>query len=200
MSPADRVTRREFVRLGRCCRRRLWSDGPVSRPSRQPGQERHEQDSQLQPRHGVSPLRPDQLDDLGRVHGRPLETDRHGGISCPPGLRLNRIGQGDREFEENRHEVVSRCIDRGINYIDACIGSEVRLQQSFERPPQQDALGLLLVRKGDSFRRPPHLQIAREKPWKTGSSKRAWTTSISGGSLAEGGVGFTGTPRASWKS
>lgn len=29
------------------------------------------------------------------------------------------------DFERNRHEVVSRCIDRGINYIDACTKQEV---------------------------------------------------------------------------
>jgi aryl-alcohol dehydrogenase-like predicted oxidoreductase len=28
-------------------------------------------------------------------------------------------------FDQNRHDVVSRCIDAGINYIDACISSEV---------------------------------------------------------------------------
>ena len=34
-------------------------------------------------------------------------------------------GAGSAEFEKNRHDVVSRCIDRGINYIDACVGQEV---------------------------------------------------------------------------
>jgi aryl-alcohol dehydrogenase-like predicted oxidoreductase len=29
------------------------------------------------------------------------------------------------EFEKNRYDVVSRCIDRGINYIDACTKQEV---------------------------------------------------------------------------
>ena len=29
------------------------------------------------------------------------------------------------EFDKNRHDVISRCIDRGINYIDACTGGEV---------------------------------------------------------------------------
>ncbi|MCL5098597.1 MAG: aldo/keto reductase [Candidatus Omnitrophica bacterium] len=28
-------------------------------------------------------------------------------------------------FIQNRHDIVSRCIDEGINYIDACIGAEV---------------------------------------------------------------------------
>jgi aryl-alcohol dehydrogenase-like predicted oxidoreductase len=31
----------------------------------------------------------------------------------------------NRDFEKNRHDVVSRCIDRGINYIDACTKQEV---------------------------------------------------------------------------
>ncbi len=30
-----------------------------------------------------------------------------------------------QEFEQNRYDVVSRCIDRGINYIDACTKQEV---------------------------------------------------------------------------
>jgi aryl-alcohol dehydrogenase-like predicted oxidoreductase len=34
-------------------------------------------------------------------------------------------GDGDSEFDKNRREVVSRCIDRGINYIDACWSNEV---------------------------------------------------------------------------
>jgi predicted aldo/keto reductase-like oxidoreductase len=36
------------------------------------------------------------------------------------------IGQGkDGAFDQNRHDVVSRCIELGINYIDACMGEEV---------------------------------------------------------------------------
>ena len=34
-------------------------------------------------------------------------------------------GSGDPEFDKNRSDVVSRCIDRGINYIDACWSNEV---------------------------------------------------------------------------
>ena len=30
----------------------------------------------------------------------------------------------DPNFEKNRHDVVSRCIERGINYIDACVIEE----------------------------------------------------------------------------
>jgi predicted aldo/keto reductase-like oxidoreductase len=37
--------------------------------------------------------------------------------------RVNVMGQ---DFNENRHEVVSRCIEVGINYLDACWGSEVK--------------------------------------------------------------------------
>ena len=35
------------------------------------------------------------------------------------------MGAGDPEFEKNRRDVVSRCIERGINYIDACWSNEV---------------------------------------------------------------------------
>ena len=31
------------------------------------------------------------------------------------------LGAGSPEFDKNRHNVVSRCIERGINYIDACV-------------------------------------------------------------------------------
>ena len=31
----------------------------------------------------------------------------------------------ERDFDKNRHDVVSRAIDRGINYLDACWGQEV---------------------------------------------------------------------------
>ncbi|HEY5910385.1 MAG TPA: aldo/keto reductase [Verrucomicrobiae bacterium] len=34
-------------------------------------------------------------------------------------------GIDNPDFQKNRADVVSRCIDRGINYIDACTGSEV---------------------------------------------------------------------------
>jgi len=36
--------------------------------------------------------------------------------------RINVMGQ---DFNKNRHDVVSRCMDVGINYIDACCRSEV---------------------------------------------------------------------------
>ena len=34
-------------------------------------------------------------------------------------------GAGDPDFDKNRSDVVGRCIDRGINYIDACWSNEV---------------------------------------------------------------------------
>ena len=36
-----------------------------------------------------------------------------------------RQGSGASEFDKNRYDVVGRCIDRGINYIDACWSNEV---------------------------------------------------------------------------
>ncbi|MGA2620382.1 MAG: aldo/keto reductase [Thermoguttaceae bacterium] len=35
------------------------------------------------------------------------------------------VGVGNSEFEKNRYDVVTRCIERGMNYIDACVSSEV---------------------------------------------------------------------------
>ncbi len=35
------------------------------------------------------------------------------------------VGLGVRAFDDNRRNVVTRCIERGINYIDACVGAEV---------------------------------------------------------------------------
>jgi len=39
--------------------------------------------------------------------------------------RVEVVAKGHDEFEKNRADVVSRCIERGINYIDACTGGEV---------------------------------------------------------------------------
>jgi len=32
---------------------------------------------------------------------------------------------GNEAFQKNRHDVVTRCIERGINYVDACCGEEI---------------------------------------------------------------------------
>ncbi len=32
---------------------------------------------------------------------------------------------GSKDFQKNRYDVVTRCIERGINYIDACTGAEI---------------------------------------------------------------------------
>ncbi len=39
--------------------------------------------------------------------------------------RVDLVAKGGPEFDRNRQEVVTRCIERGINYIDACTGGEV---------------------------------------------------------------------------
>ena len=41
----------------------------------------------------------------------------------PAGWMTEKIDRQD--FQKNRHEVVSRCIDRGINYVDACCREEI---------------------------------------------------------------------------
>jgi aryl-alcohol dehydrogenase-like predicted oxidoreductase len=42
--------------------------------------------------------------------------------------RIDKIigkGRDSSAFDANRHDVVSRCLERGINYIDACMGQEI---------------------------------------------------------------------------
>ncbi len=41
------------------------------------------------------------------------------------GGHWKRVNVMKQPFDQNRHEVVSRCIDVGINYVDACCRSEV---------------------------------------------------------------------------
>jgi aryl-alcohol dehydrogenase-like predicted oxidoreductase len=45
------------------------------------------------------------------------------GGSEPEGWMTTAID--DPKFQKNRHEVVTRCIDRGINYVDACCREEI---------------------------------------------------------------------------
>ena len=41
------------------------------------------------------------------------------------GGHWKRVNVMDQDFDRNRHEVISRCIERGINYVDACTRGEV---------------------------------------------------------------------------
>jgi aryl-alcohol dehydrogenase-like predicted oxidoreductase len=41
------------------------------------------------------------------------------------GGHWKRINLSGDEFDSNRHDVISRCIEVGINYVDACVGSEI---------------------------------------------------------------------------
>jgi len=49
--------------------------------------------------------------------------DRMIGGEHVPGWMTMKIGRS--EFQKNRHEVVTRCIERGINYVDACCREEI---------------------------------------------------------------------------
>jgi len=49
--------------------------------------------------------------------------DRMIGGEPVPGWMTMKIGRS--EFQKNRAEVVSRCIERGINYVDACCREEI---------------------------------------------------------------------------
>ena len=45
------------------------------------------------------------------------------GGSEPEGWMTTDIDR--RDFQKNRYDVVNRCIDRGINYVDACCREEI---------------------------------------------------------------------------
>ena len=49
--------------------------------------------------------------------------DRMIGGEEDPGWMTMKIGRP--EFQKNRHEVLSRCIERGINFVDACCREEI---------------------------------------------------------------------------
>ncbi len=49
--------------------------------------------------------------------------DRMIGGEKVPGWMTMKIGRS--EFQKNRHEVVTRCIERGFNYVDACCREEI---------------------------------------------------------------------------
>ena len=56
------------------------------------------------------------------------------------------------EFIRNRAEVVNRCIERGINYIDACSARGGHgLREGAQGPARQDPLRLLLVPQESRF-------------------------------------------------
>lgn len=62
-------------------------------------------------------------------------------------------------FQKNRLEVVNRCIDRGINYVDACCREEILAYARAQRPPRQDVLWLFLAH----HRKPlPRMAIGQE--------------------------------------
>ena len=57
----------------------------------------------------------------------------------------------DEDFKKNRRDVVTRCIESGINYIDACTKSEVLTYAEALRGRRDKMYpGLLLVRGGDA--------------------------------------------------
>ena len=49
--------------------------------------------------------------------------DKMIGGTEPPGWMTMEIDRPD--FQKNRRDVVTRCIERGINYVDACCGEEI---------------------------------------------------------------------------
>ncbi len=110
----DRVTRREFVR-----------DGAVAAAGVAAG---------LTPTYTVAAGNPAKADTTRILNYNPdMEYRRCGKTNlmvsavCLGGhwKRVEVVARGQAAFETNRADVVSRCIERGINYIDACTGGEV---------------------------------------------------------------------------
>ncbi len=61
-----------------------------------------------------------------KMEYRPLgKTGIHVSAVCLGG-HWKRLKAKGADFDQNRHDVVTRCMERGINYIDACWNSEVR--------------------------------------------------------------------------
>jgi len=74
------------------------------------------------------------------------------------------------DFRKNRYDVVSRCMERGINYIDACTGSEVMVySRALKGRRSQMHLGFSWFEeemRNDNFRRADKLLATLEKGMK----------------------------------
>jgi len=106
--------------------------------------------------------------------------DRMIGGEQVPGWMTMRIGR--EEFQKNRHDVVTRCIERGINYVDACCREEI-LAYARAVKGRRDKMYF-----GYSW----HIWESRFPEWRSakrlrkgledGMKQAGWTTSTSGGS------------------
>jgi aryl-alcohol dehydrogenase-like predicted oxidoreductase len=127
MSPANRVTRREFVRDSAAVAAGA-AMGLMAPYHVRAGNPDHQDTSK------ILNYNPDmEYRRCGRTnwmisavcmggHWKRIDTVLSHGAADTGWLGAN---LGNPEFIKNRSEVVSRCIDRGINYLDACVGSEV---------------------------------------------------------------------------
>lgn len=74
------------------------------------------------------------------------------------------------DFRQNRYDVVSRCIERGVNYIDACTGSEVMVySRALKGRREQMHLGFSWYEeemRNDNYRQADRLLATLEKGMK----------------------------------
>lgn len=74
------------------------------------------------------------------------------------------------DFRKNRYDVVSRCMERGINYIDACTGSEVMVySRALKGRREQMHLGFSWFEeemRNDNFRKADKLLATLDKGMK----------------------------------
>ena len=141
------------------------------------------------------------LDGLGLLPGRPLEAGRQDGARiCSKGRAGSAPISTDPNFEKNRYDVVTQCMERGINYIDACTKQEVIMYAKALKGRrdkmylgfswyQEEMRGLSRrVAEGQEVGEAPNPRAGSppnsSKPSTTGSRKRAWSTSTSGESPA----------------
>jgi predicted aldo/keto reductase-like oxidoreductase len=79
-------------------------------------------------------------------------------------------GVDNPDFRKNRYDVVSRCMERGINYIDACSGSEVRAySRALQGRREQIHLGFSYCEeelRNDNFRKADKLLATLDKGMK----------------------------------
>ena len=79
-------------------------------------------------------------------------------------------GIDNPDFKKNRYDVVSRCMERGINYIDACTGSEVMVySRALKGRREQMHLGFSWFEeemRNDNFRKADKLLATLDKGMK----------------------------------
>ena len=117
------LTRREFVRAGALAAAGLAAGAGAARGA----------DAPQQPK--ILNYNPDMEYRRAGKTGLMISAVSLGGHWKRVGTMLPKVNRGpgwmgenlgDPDFRKNRYDVVTRCIEAGINYVDACCGGEIR--------------------------------------------------------------------------